>query len=295
VKLRVLSYNIHKGFTAGGRAFVLDGIREAIRAVDADLVLLQEVLGDGGPTAPQFEYLADRLWPHFAYGRNAVHAGGHHGNAILSRFPFSYWENIDVTARRRERRGLLHGVIEIPRRRPLHAICVHLGLLEAERRSQVEHLCRRIAEHVPADEALVIGGDFNDWRGGASRALLSRAGATEAFEMLHGTAARTFPSRLPLLRLDRLYARGLRPVSAVRLHGPPWNALSDHVPLAAEYALNEKGLRSFLCRTRVISFHAWRNDARATQKGAEPLSFLRGTAERTTVGGAWPKRRSMFR
>src|SRR3989338_3836062 len=112
--LRVLSYNIHKGFSAGSRRFLLDAMREAIEIVHADIVLLQEVQGEhtghlsripAYPSAAQFEFLADRLWPHYAYGKNAVYQHGHHGNAILSKYPILFHENIDVSTNRLESRG----------------------------------------------------------------------------------------------------------------------------------------------------------------------------------------------
>lgn len=246
IRLRVLTYNIHKGFNTGNRGFVLGKIRDAIHEVHADLVLLQEVLGhhDGHgkrvqdwPTRPQFEFLADSIWPHYAYGKNAVYTSGHHGNAILSKYPFSFWENIDISTNRLERRGLLHGIIEIPhRRKPLHVICVHLGLLETERQSQVKRICERIDQMVPHEEPLVIAGDFNDWRIKLSRPLERRVEVREVFEHLHGSHARTFPSWMPALKLDRIYYRGMQAKSAQTLTGKPWNQLSDHAALFAELA-----------------------------------------------------------
>ena len=110
--LQVLSYNIHKGFSSGNRNFVLHQIREAIRTVRADLVFLQEVLGEHREHQrkysahwerdSQFEFLADEVWPHFAYGKNAIYTSGHHGNAILSRYPFTFFENIDISTNRME-------------------------------------------------------------------------------------------------------------------------------------------------------------------------------------------------
>ena len=44
--LRVLSYNIHKGFAIGNKTYVLDLIRQSIQKFQADLVLLQEVVGE---------------------------------------------------------------------------------------------------------------------------------------------------------------------------------------------------------------------------------------------------------
>ena len=246
-KLRVLTYNIHKGFSTGNRKFILRAMREAIHSVHADLVFLQEVLGhheshgekiQDWPTAPQFEFLAGKLWPHFAYGKNAVYTSGHHGNAILSKYPITFWENIDISTNRLERRGLLHAVIEIPhKRKPLHAICVHLGLLETERQSQVRSICDRIDKLVPHDEPLIISGDFNDWRVKLTHPLAKKVEVLEIFEELHGSHARTFPSWMPALKLDRIYYRGLKAKSAQSLSGGNWSQLSDHVPLYAELGI----------------------------------------------------------
>jgi endonuclease/exonuclease/phosphatase family metal-dependent hydrolase len=246
-KLRVLSYNIHKGFNTGNRKFLLKKMKDALQLIHPDLVFLQEVLGQheghqkrikDWPTQPQFEYLADELWPHFAYGKNAIYSSGHHGNAILSKYAFHFYENIDISTNRLEKRGLLHGIIDIPgRSKPLHAICVHLGLLEAERMQQVIRLCSRIESHVPHDEPLLIGGDFNDWRGKVSHPLEERLDVNEVFLTLNGAHAKTFPSWLPALRLDRIYFRGLKAQKARCLNERPWSELSDHAALVAELAI----------------------------------------------------------
>jgi endonuclease/exonuclease/phosphatase family metal-dependent hydrolase len=233
VGLKILSYNIHKGFSAGNLTFVLERMKASIREVDADLVFLQEVLGH----TAQFEYIADTIWPHFAYGRNAVYTSGHHGNAILSKYPIKSWENIDVSPSKLERRGILHAVIDMPgRKRNLHAICLHLGLFEADRKRQVEQLCARISRMVPPKSPLVVAGDFNDWRGSATGVLEGRLGMSEAFQKLHGESPRTFPIWMPVLRLDRIYLRGLTAKTALCLTSAPWNELSDHAAIYSEVA-----------------------------------------------------------
>jgi endonuclease/exonuclease/phosphatase family metal-dependent hydrolase len=237
--MRVLSYNIHKGWSQGGRRFVLGGIRQAVRRLKADLVFLQEVQGRHEENLePQFEFLAHEIWPHVAYGKNAVYESGHHGNAILSRFPILLHDNIDVSTSRLESRGLLHAVIDLPTeaggRAPLHAICVHLGLREVDRRHQLERLCERIQSHVPPGEPLIIGGDFNDWRLRATPILGQKLQTREAYHLVHGEHARTFPVWLPALRLDRIYCRGLEIEGAECLTGRRWRALSDHAPLVAD-------------------------------------------------------------
>lgn len=246
--MRVLSYNIHKGFSFGNARFVLARIREAIREIQPDLVLLQEVLGEHAghadrlkdwPKASQFEFLADELWPHFAYGKNAIYSEGHHGNAILSKFPITSWENEDISLSEIERRGILHATIATPR--PVHAFSLHLGLFEKDRRQQLERLCARIRAKVPRDEPVIIGGDFNDWRERSTLLLREQLDLREAFQELSGRHARTFPSWLPLLRLDRIYFRGLTCESAAvhRATVQDWGTLSDHLPVVGEFIVDQ--------------------------------------------------------
>lgn len=247
VSLRVLTINTHKGFTLFNRRFILHELREAIRSVSADLVFLQEVQGEHAghaprwenwPTTPHYEFLADMLWPQFAYGRNAVYPQGHHGNAVLSKWPILRSENRDVSISGPEPRGLLHCVLDVPGIADrLHAICVHLGLLESHRQRQLELLCSLVNDEVPSTAPLLVAGDFNDWRDRAHRVLSGCAGLIEVFQCLHGRSARTFPAHWPLLRLDRIYVRNASAHEPVALPRRPWSHLSDHVPLAAEVRL----------------------------------------------------------
>lgn len=243
--ITVLTVNLHKGFGAFNRRFILPELREAVRAVSADIVFLQEVLGEhelhaakvpGWPETPHYEFLADSLWSDFAYGRNAVYPQGHHGNAVLSKFMIIGFENHDVSVDGPERRGMLHCRVRLPGGRELHAICVHLGLREAHRKMQVSALCR-LVEKLPPGEPVVIAGDFNDWRERAHDLLTGCAGVREVFVQARGAAAKTFPARWPLLPLDRIYVRGAAAQRPVVLPRKPWSHLSDHAPLVAEIVL----------------------------------------------------------
>jgi endonuclease/exonuclease/phosphatase family metal-dependent hydrolase len=234
--LRILSYNIHKGFTSGKIKFVLSQLRSTIQEVQADLVFLQEVIGH--PTS-QFEYLADQIWPHFAYGKNAVKTSSHHGNAILSKYPIKFWENIDVSSNRFEKRGILHGVIDFPhhKSKSIHLLCTHFALFESGREAQCDRLCERIYSHVPADAPLIIAGDFNDWRERISLTFKEKLGLEEVFLSEHGQHATTFPVWFPILKLDRVYCRGLKVTDSVCLSGGPWKTLSDHAALCVDFKI----------------------------------------------------------
>jgi endonuclease/exonuclease/phosphatase family metal-dependent hydrolase len=247
-KFSILTYNIHKGFSMSGRQFVLHRMRDALAHTGADVVFLQEALGHHDehaqrlrdwPEYPQFEFLADTVWPHHAYGRNAIYDRGHHGNAILSRYPFVAWENIGVSPYPfAASRSLLHGVIRVPGTDArLHLVCVHFGFFGIERRPQIHRLCARIEAHVPHDEPLVVAGDFNDWSGRAERDFNEELGLAEVFRTLHGRHARTWPAVAPVLPMDRIYCRGATPLAAERLGLAPWRHLSDHTPLQAWLAL----------------------------------------------------------
>lgn len=245
MEIKVITYNIHKGFTTGNYKFVLGQIRQLLEQEEADIVFLQEVHGETQryrrkrkdfPDVPHFEYLAEKLWPHYAYGKNAIYRKGHHGNAILSRFPFRFWENIDISNHRLASRSILHGIVELPGLGlPLHTLCVHFGLFKMERRRQLDALIERIETHVPHNEPLLIAGDFNDWKRQAEQHFEEDLEVKELFEEVTGRHAKTFPVWLPILSMDRIYYRGIKPVACACLDRGPWRTLSDHAALTGTY------------------------------------------------------------
>src|SRR5690606_23293185 len=111
--VKVLTGNVHKGFTICSRRFVLSERRDAIRSTAPDIICVQEVLGEhhrhaarlhGWPTTSHYEYLAGSIWSDVAYGRNAVYPAGHHGNAVLSKYPITTYDNHDISVSRHEAR-----------------------------------------------------------------------------------------------------------------------------------------------------------------------------------------------
>jgi endonuclease/exonuclease/phosphatase family metal-dependent hydrolase len=243
--ISLITYNIHKGFGVGAVRFLLPEMRAAISELDPDFVFLQEVQGkhrkreqriESWPDAPQFEYIAKDKWPYYIYAKNAVYQSGHHGNAILSKYPFDSFESINLSHRSRASRGILHTQLKIGTT-VVHLLCIHLGLFKAERAVQCNALIQRIQSMVPPNEPLLMAGDFNDWRTRISEPLADRLDIKEAFVTAEGQHARSFPAIRPALCVDRVYYRGMNIEEVACLQGKPWRMLSDHLPLYARFAL----------------------------------------------------------
>jgi endonuclease/exonuclease/phosphatase family metal-dependent hydrolase len=236
---RIATYNIHKGVQGLGprRRLEIHNLGHAVEQFDADLICLQEVRAFNRQQARRFQHWPDQGQAEFlapegysaAYRTNAVTRHGEHGNALLSRWPLLWHQHENLSDHRFEQRGLLHAEVLV-KTRSLHVIVVHLGLLAGSRRRQVEQLKRFILREVPPTQPLLVAGDFNDWGAGLAPAM-GLAG-------LHRGPAPpvpTFPSRLPLVQLDYIYARGLEHAHSFAPHGPAWGRFSDHLPLIADF------------------------------------------------------------
>jgi endonuclease/exonuclease/phosphatase family metal-dependent hydrolase len=259
MRFRAVTYNIAKGATGiAGRSRVHD-VRLALHQIDADLVFLQEVQDRNDrrqpgrlqrPAAPQLDYLATSGYSHHAYGINSIYAHGHHGNAILSRYPITSYANHDISDHVLERRGMLHAVVEPPRVAAIHLICVHFGLVKGSRLRQARFVSDFVEQEIPHGSPLILAGDFNDWQRRVDLELRRRLDMQEVNDVdepgwidrlmpwrQRHPAARTFPSIAPWLRLDRIYVRGLYVHDSHVPRGPSWARRSDHVPLIADLEL----------------------------------------------------------
>ena len=250
-EFRVATYNIHKGVRGFGlrKRLEIHNLGLGIEALDADLVFLQEVRSFHRGEARRFERTwfgwpkegqADFLAPpgyEVAYRTNAVTRSGEHGNALLSRWPLGDVGHHDVSDHRFEQRGLLHVAVYWNGRK-LNAVNAHFGLMHASRVRQVQRLAEFIASHVPSGELLIVAGDFNDWSEKLDPAMselgLRRAVAPGA----RAAQVNTFPSRLPLFAMDRIYMRGLRCNASLVPRSAAWARMSDHLPLVTDLELD---------------------------------------------------------
>jgi endonuclease/exonuclease/phosphatase family metal-dependent hydrolase len=255
--LRIVTWNIHKGVRGFGlrKRLEIHAMQAAVASLDADLICLQEVRRvnhkeaarfSHWPSLPQADFLAPSGYQ-AVYRTNAITAHGEHGNALLSRYPVIAQAHEDMSDHRFEQRGLLHATVQIHERK-LHVIVVHLGLLAASRKRQMAQLSRYISMHIPEGDTLVVAGDFNSpiapvrWAQSvlaagptsAAKATHSKPKTLKVLHALRGHA--TFPSRLPVLQLDHVFARHARVISSHVPQQASWAKMSDHLPLIVELA-----------------------------------------------------------
>ncbi len=248
--LRVATYNIHKGVRGVGmrKRLEIHNLGLGIEALDADLVFLQEVrlfhhreamrfeqTWFGWPKQSQADFLAPEGFD-VAYRSNAVTRDGEHGNALLSRWPMGDTGHFDVSDHRFEQRGLLHVPVQWDGV-TVHCIVVHLGLIHASRVRQVQNLERFIATTVPAGERVIVAGDFNDWGAKLDPAMVAMGFTRGRGRSAPNADRPTFPSRVPVFALDRIYTRGLSCRATYVPRGSAWARMSDHLPLVAEFEL----------------------------------------------------------
>ncbi len=235
-----MSWNVH-GCVGVDRRFDPDRTARVLRALAPDVALLQEVGDNLGvhPPVDQARTLADALGMISTLGITLERSPYGYGNVTLTRGAVIEAGTWDLSVRGREPRVCLCVEVNGPADGArIVTANVHLGLGRRERRAQLEILLDEIGPFggVPTSPT-VVGGDFNDWPPGP---------VTQALEAEFDDAARaggrapdkTFPSRRPLIRIDRLYVGGGVTVRECRVDGSPDARLaSDHLPVVADLAL----------------------------------------------------------
>jgi endonuclease/exonuclease/phosphatase family metal-dependent hydrolase len=228
--VRVVTYNIH---TCVGvdRRYDPGRIGAVLREIDADIACLQEVgvRRRIGRQADQWAFLSEVTGCRVIAAASVREHGRRFGNAILTRFPVLAAFSIDLTVTGHPPRSAIDADLLVGDR-VVRVIATHFGLRAAERRLQANRLMAALGKPEAANrslaDAVLLMGDLNEWRGraGAIRSLDRRLGRS--------AAARTFPSWMPMLRLDRIYAEGPAILRDVCVYRSPLTRLaSDHLPL----------------------------------------------------------------
>ncbi|MBN8630070.1 MAG: endonuclease/exonuclease/phosphatase family protein [Rhodobacterales bacterium] len=222
--LRLASWNIRAGLGTDLRRDA-DRVLAGIAAFGADLVALQEAdfrLGNRPSALPRDRIASLTGLEPLPIGPNAVSLGWH-GNALLVRPGIRLCDLDRLDLPGLEPRGAVIVDLETPE--PLRVVAVHLGLLRAARRRQLDAIRSALNRH-PARPTVILG-DFNE------RSRRVGLGRIATPFMILPTAP-TYPSRNPFWYLDRIVHSPdleLTPLAQVRTKGPQ---PSDHLPLLAE-------------------------------------------------------------
>lgn len=240
----ITSYNMHKGMSALNRKYQLDSMGDALQSLKSDVLFLQEVQGMHlprsskileYPSEPHYDVLGEHLSFNRSYGKNATYPQRHHGNAILSHLPIETRNNLNITVNKHEQRGVLHcEVLPEGWDAPLVCLCAHLNLREPDRAKQYHAIFEYVSQQIDTQSPLIIAGDFNDWRYKSALSLGKALNLDEVFLDSKGKRPKTFPSRMPLLSLDRVYTRNLEIMDTKIHNSRNWQMLSDHLPLSVK-------------------------------------------------------------
>ncbi len=241
MRIRLITYNIHKGIGGVDRRYRLERIVWTLAHYEPDIVLLQEV--DEGARRSrrdrQVDLLGDALdLGYRAYQPNVTLREGHYGNALLSRYPLKGIHDLDLTVPLKKRRRALMAHCQLrldDHGRTLLVYNFHLGLARFERRIQMRRfLASTSLARTHEATAIIAAGDVNDGRGMLAKRLLVPSG----FQLASGRT-KTFPAVRPLRSLDQIFYRGHLTLDRCfpgRLKVA--RMASDHLPLIADFIVS---------------------------------------------------------
>lgn len=232
--LRIATYNVHRCRGIDGRTRP-DRIAAVLRAIDADVVALQEVTGVGPHGRGHVEDLGAALGMGWVMATARQFRDHQYGNAVLSRLPITLHIEHDLTWKTCEPRRMQRVDIETPVG-TLHLYNVHLGTAILERRHQAKRLATIVSDRQVTGLKLVLG-DFNEWMRGLATALLNeKLQSVDLRDFLpRKRTQRTYPGIFPVLHLDHIYYAGKVEVVGVALPRTRLSLVaSDHLPLVAD-------------------------------------------------------------
>ncbi len=227
---RVASYNIHS-CVGNDRQCNAERVLRVLREIQADVIALQEVGGSSLiEEMEQFRFFEKHLGMHSISASNLRWGRFEFGNALFTKGEILDSRLVDLTVHPFELRGAIDCVLKL-NQVEVRIISTHLGLFPHERRQQISRLLEMLEEQ--PRPLTVLMGDFNIF--GLERRSLRRIGAPERLPRL-----RTFPSRRPLMSLDRIWTIPNQRLHKIHVHRSALSrAASDHLPIVADIDLND--------------------------------------------------------
>ncbi|MEO5598279.1 MAG: endonuclease/exonuclease/phosphatase family protein [Novosphingobium sp.] len=227
MQITFASYNIHKAVGVDGRRDP-DRILSVLREIDADVIALQEAdrrFGDRASVLPRQAIDDHTPWRAVTLG-GRPDSMGWHGNALLVRRGIEVTSAAAVPLPMLEPRGAVSARLVIGGR-SVTVVGMHLDLSGIRRRHQL----RTVLAHADSGPSVLMG-DFNQWT--QARGAMREFG--EDWQVLD--PGRSFPSRQPVARLDRIIASQHWQCHHTAVHHSSLAAqASDHLPVFARLLL----------------------------------------------------------
>jgi endonuclease/exonuclease/phosphatase family metal-dependent hydrolase len=242
---RILTYNVHR-CVGTDRRLDVGRVAAVIAAEAPDIVVLQEVDVGRARTGrvDQAHRLAQRLGMASRFNAALKVEEELYGDAILTALPERLIKAAALPGYapipQLEPRGALWVAIDVGGGKEIQVINTHLGLVPAEQQLQAASLVGGawLKSDLRRDPLMLIG-DFN----ATARSVVSRTLAASLRDA-HGARRRwreriaTFPSAMPVLRIDHVFvSAGVRVTSMRVAAGPLARLASDHLPLVVDFEL----------------------------------------------------------
>jgi endonuclease/exonuclease/phosphatase family metal-dependent hydrolase len=229
--LRVATYNIHRSRGLDGRTNPAR-VAEVIRAIDADVIALQEVIGAGPTSQGHAEEIGALVGMGWVMAPTRHLRSSLFGNVVLSRHPITHHTQYDLSWKTCEPRCCQRVDISFGGD-TLHLYNVHLGTAFLERRHQAGRLTAILHDRRVGTPKVVLG-DFNEWMKGLATSVLNER--LQSIDLRkHLKRRRTYPGVFPVLHLDHIYYEGKVEVEKVELPRTRLALMaSDHLPLVAD-------------------------------------------------------------
>ncbi len=241
--IRVMTYNVH-GCVGIDRDLSIDRIASVIATYRPDVVALQELDFKRARSGrvDQAHLIAEKLQMKFHFYPAIEIREEKYGDAILSRYPLRLRHAAALPTMPSppglERRGALWVTVKLESGE-LNVINTHMGLSSRERVAQARALVGPPwAGHPQCHRPTIICGDWNAVPGSRAYRLLTKRFYDVQRRPPLRPRLRTFPSRLPVMRIDHIVASYDLATHHVMVPRTELTRVaSDHLPLIADLSL----------------------------------------------------------